>query len=632
MKMHKRLLAGALVMLTGITMCGSPAQADTDPAALQEKILEKSNSGNPMLGYDNDGNIIYGGDPSILVDGDTVYAYVGQDTSSGEYYEMPRWLCYSTTDLEDWTYEGVIMEQTSITWRTDNTSAWASQVAKVGDDYYLFYCVEASGGKAIGVAHSTSPTGTFTDIGHPLVSNADTPGGPHSWEDIDPTVWVEDGHVYVAWGNNRLFLMEVECNGASVTIKNQDGDPDNLSVGYGTGHDIVIGKINGMEIWNENDKFEDQEFFTEAPWIYKREVNGEEVYYLFFASRWREQMAYATTDDLASNEWQYGGIIMEPSATGNTNHMAVFDFQGETYFVYHDGSLPHGSGFRRVACIERLEFNEDGSIDEIPKTAVGLTGTVSTIKDYTGAFVANEAFVNTLDDNQYPMTDWSTSSLTARGSKEIIVDFFQTGTEKEWEINPGKTERFPDLMTGRNADAYVSIESNNKPGLYLAAGDPANDGSIRIVLAQDAGGTADEARRMTFRTLEGLAGEGVTLESVYYEGYYVVSRDGALYLEQNPDAEEATFFVSTDSSTDSADVLKTTRFYTVGEDVNDNDILITVHNGDGSTDTVETYTTNADSIDTSTTGTKTLIVSYTYNGESLQASVLITVVDADYRN
>lgn len=632
MKMHKRLLAGALVMLTGITMCGSPAQADTDPAALQEKILEKSNSGNPMLGYDNDGNIIYGGDPSILVDGDTVYAYVGQDASRGEYYDMPRWLCYSTKDLEDWTYEGIIMEQTSITWRTDNTSAWASQVAKVGDDYYLFYCVEASGGKAIGVAHSTSPTGPFADIGHPLVSNADTPGGPHTWEDIDPTVWVEDGHVYVAWGNNRLFLMEVECNGSSVTIKDQDDDTDNLSVGYGTGHDIVIGKMNGMEIWNENDKFEDQEFFTEAPWIYKREVNGEEVYYLFFASRWREQMAYATTDDLASNEWQYGGIIMEPSATGNTNHMAVFDFQGETYFVYHDGSLPHGSGYRRVACIERLEFNEDGSIDEIPKTAVGLTGTVSTIKDYTGAFVANEAFVNTLDDNQYPMTDWSTSSLTARGSKEIIVDFFQTGTEKEWEINPGKIERFPDLMTGRNADAYVSIESNNKPGLYLAAGDPANDGSIRIVLAQDAGGTADEARRMTFRTLEGLAGEGVTLESVYYEGYYVVSRDGALYLEQNPDAEEATFFVSTDSSTDSADVLKRTRFYTVGEDVKDDDILITVHNGDGSTDTVETYTTNADSIDTSTTGPQTLIVSYTYNGESLQATVPITVVDADYRN
>ena len=255
-------------------------------------------------------------------------------------------------------------------------------------------------------------------------------GGPHTWEDIDPTVWVEDGHVYVAWGNNRLFLMEVECNGSSVTIKDQDGDTDNLSVGYGTGHDIVIGKMNGMEIWNENDKFEDQEFFTEAPWIYKREVNGEEVYYLFFASRWREQMAYATTDDLASNEWQYGGIIMEPSATGNTNHMAVFDFQGETYFVYHDGSLPHGSGFRRVACIERLEFNEDGSIDEIPKTAVGLTGTVSTIKDYTGAFVANEAFVNTLDDNQYPMTDWSTSSLTARGSKEIIVDFFQTKSDR----------------------------------------------------------------------------------------------------------------------------------------------------------------------------------------------------------
>ena len=53
----------------------------------------------------------------------------------------------------------------------------------------------------------------------------------------------------------------------------------------------------------------------------------------------------------------------------------------------------------------------------------------------------------------------------------------------------------------------------------MAAGDEAADGSIRIVLAQDAGGTADEARRMTFHTLEGFAGEGVTFESVYSVSY-----------------------------------------------------------------------------------------------------------------
>ena len=38
---------------------------------VKEITIEKSKSGNPMLGFDQNGNILYGGDPSILVDGDT---------------------------------------------------------------------------------------------------------------------------------------------------------------------------------------------------------------------------------------------------------------------------------------------------------------------------------------------------------------------------------------------------------------------------------------------------------------------------------------------------------------------------------------------------------------------------------
>ena len=628
--MKKRILTGALAMLMGIAMCQLPADAVAEDLDLQEKVLAKSDSGNPMLGFDENGNILYGGDPSIMVDGDTVYAYVGNDTSTGEYYTMPKWVCYSSKDLKEWKYESVIMTMQDVSWRNDDVSAWASQVAKVGDKYYFFYCAEGNGsvggGKCIGAAISDSPTGPFTDIGHPLVRNIDTPNGPHTWEDIDPTVWVEGDDVYVGWGNNRFFVCQVEC-GDTVTIKDQDGNPNNLSVGYEKGNDIVIGKMNGIEIFNDQDKFEGHSF-TEAPWYYRqKDENGNYYgpYYMFFACDWREQMAYATTDDLMSNDWTFGGIVMEPSATANTNHMAVFDFKGQTYFVYHDGSLPHGSGYRRVACIEKFDINEDGTIDPIAKTAVGLTGTVSTIKDSTGAFVANKAFTNTLNDADYPMTDWSTSSLTARGSKEIIVDFFQSGTEKEWEINPGKADK--------ENEAYVSIESNNKPGLYMAAGNQAADGSIRIVLAQDAGGTTDEAKRMTFRTLEGMAGEGVTFESVYYPGYYVVSRDGGLYLTQDPGAEEATFYVSTDTQADQDDmsVQKTTRLYTAGEELNDDDIRILVQAGNGETVKVDEYTTNAEEIDMSTAGTKELTVSWNYNGQEMEAAVRITVVDKDYR-
>ena len=49
-------------------------------AEIKEITIEKSKSGNPFLGFDKNGDLMYGGDPSILVDGDTVYAYVGHDT------------------------------------------------------------------------------------------------------------------------------------------------------------------------------------------------------------------------------------------------------------------------------------------------------------------------------------------------------------------------------------------------------------------------------------------------------------------------------------------------------------------------------------------------------------------------
>ena len=135
---------------------------------------------------------LYGGDPSILVDGDTVYCYVGHDTSTGEYYTMPDWRCYSSKDMKNWTYESEILkaDRSHITWAQDDVSAWAGQVAKGSNGkYYFYYCCEEAGrpGKSIGVAVSDTATGPFKDIGKPLVSEyVQLRTGPHTWEDIHP--------------------------------------------------------------------------------------------------------------------------------------------------------------------------------------------------------------------------------------------------------------------------------------------------------------------------------------------------------------------------------------------------------------------------------------------------------------
>ena len=495
---------------------------------IKEITLEKSKSGNPMLGFDMNGNILYGGDPSILVDGDKVYAYVGHDTSTTESYYMPDWHCYSSTNMKDWKYEGEILSSSEISWAQDKSSSWAGQVVKYRDKYYFYFCTEANGnngrGKSIGVAVSNSPTGRFIDIGKPLVRNIDTYNGVHTWEDIDPTIWIEKDekkieHRILGWGNVRFF--NCELNEDMISIMNKDGDESRLSVEKASDKpnaDIKVGVIKGLPSGHQ---------YTEAPYYYKHKLsNGTTRYYMFFAYDWREQMAYAYCDnlkDFLNNEWTFGEVIMEPSATANTNHMAVFDFKGHTYFVYHDGSLPHGSGYRRVACVEEFKVNEDGSIPYIKKTAIGLTGTASKIVDFQGNNIFVEPFENTLSDKDYPMT-----------GKAISVNN-RNGEESEWEINPGKTDKLK--------DAYVSIESNYKPGMYLTIGNIKSDGSYDVVLSQDVNGTPQEANSMTFRTILGLKGEGVTFESVLYPGYYLASHANDLILTSTPIAEEAVFNV-----------------------------------------------------------------------------------------
>lgn len=592
----------------------------------EEVTLEKSKSGNPMLGFDENGDVLYGGDPSILVDGDTVYAYVGHDTSTTESYKMPDWRCYSSKDMKNWKYEGEFLNDSDISWVQDKNSAWAGQVVKYGDKYYFYYCSEAKssygGGKCIGVAVSDSPTGGFKDIGHPLVKNVDTYNGVSTWEDIDPTFWIEKDekgveHRILGWGNVRFF--NCELNQDMISIKDQDGDEDKLSVEKTSDKknaDIKVGVINGMPSGHQ---------FTEAPYYYKHNVNGKDRYYMFFAYDWREQMAYAYCDsleDFLNNEWTFGGVVMEPSATSNTNHMAVFDFKGHTYFVYHDGSLPHGSGFRRVACCEEFKVNEDGTIPYIKKTAVGLTGTVSKIYDYYKNPIYVQEFENTLSDSDYPMT-----------GKKVGCDSKYDGETAEWEINPGKLNK--------NNEALVSLESNYKPGMYLTVGKALADGSYNLVLSQDVNGTKDEAKAMTFRTIKGLNGRGVTFESALYHGYYIASVGGKLILTESPDKNAASFNTEkiaeggqlAAETIKKAKARKTVRMYAVGETVSDGDIRIRATLDNGSKVTIKDGIKLEIPADvTAAAGKKELKVTYSYMGNEYETTVVINVVDKDYKD
>lgn len=109
--------------------------------------------------------------------------------------------------------------------------------------------------------------------------------------------------------------------------------------------------------------------YTEGPWIQKR--NGK--YQLIYAGGGiPEHLAYSESDS-PTGPWKYKGIIMEQTDSTNsfTNHPAVMDFKGKSYFFYHTGNLPGGGGFARSVAVEPFEYNADGSFPKIVPTRSG---------------------------------------------------------------------------------------------------------------------------------------------------------------------------------------------------------------------------------------------------------------------
>lgn len=485
--------------------------------------------------YD-DGTPYYGGDPSVLVDGDTVYLYVGHDVSVGETYNIIDYSVYSSKDLKNWDYHGAVFTTEDISWANDQNSAWAGQVMERHGRYYLYYCTwdrTSKGKQSIGVAVADNPTGPFKDIGKPLVKGTTTEPQTSNWNDIDPTAWIETDdkgveHRYLAWGNGKLYVCEL--NEDMISIKDLNGDGKITATEKDTnGDDVAVDSpLYGDIICKKSPTS-----YTEAPWIYRRkDANGKPYgkYYLFYAYGWREQMAYTTTDDLLTGTFEPGRIIMEPAATSNTNHMAVFDFKGKTYFIYHNGMLMGGSGFRRSASITEVHFNDDGSINYIPETAAGINGTTTTIATTAGDTLYHSHFKNSTSDSYYPYLKIAVSTTATDDT-----------LDSQWVLVPGKADT-------SNAE-YVSIQSENKPGLYLTA-----NSDKTVTLAQDYKYNenvliTDIGKAQTFKKVAALDGtEGAySYESVTQPGLYITAGAKGLTLTNGADTAAVSFKETSDA-------------------------------------------------------------------------------------
>lgn len=279
-------------------------------------------------------------DPAALTDNGTVYLYTGHDVAPErqQRYEMHEWLCFSSIDLVNWREHPVPLSVKDFAWAKDD--AWASQVVKKNNKYYWYVAVEHGTikGKAIGVAVSDSPIGPFKDArGSAIITNDMTTDTKISWDDIDPSVFIDDnGQAYLFWGNTICYYAKLK---------------DNMTE--------LDGPIKKVELPTK---------FTEAPWVHKR--NG--WYYLSYSIEFPEKTVYAMSKSI-EGPWQYKGILNELAGNCNTNHHAIIDFKGKSYFIYHNGALsPDAASFHRSVCIDDLYYQKDGTMKRVIMTSEGV--------------------------------------------------------------------------------------------------------------------------------------------------------------------------------------------------------------------------------------------------------------------
>lgn len=342
MKLAAPLLSTAFVLLS-FTSFLRPARAD-----------------NPIVQTD------YTADPAPIVYNNRLYLFTGHDEDNATSYEMKEWLLFSTTDMANWQHHGSPMDLSTFSWASAN--AWAGQVVERDGNFYFYVPIRnrATDAMAIGVGVSDSIAGPFTDaIGGPLVENAQ----------IDPTVFIdEDGQAYLYWGNPDLWYIKL----------NKD------MISYEGGINQVELTVSGFG--SRPDDSTRNTAFEEGPWLFKR----EDIYYMIYAAACCPENIQYSTGPSATGPWTYRGIIMPSEGSSSTNHPGIVDFEGASYFVYHNGALPGGGSFTRSVAVEAFSYNDDGAIPEMSMTTDGPPQ-IHSLDPYTRQEAETMAFSDGVD-------------------------------------------------------------------------------------------------------------------------------------------------------------------------------------------------------------------------------------------
>ncbi len=310
----------------------------------------------------NENNPVISGlyaDPEILYAEQTGRYYLYPTTDGEVGWNNHDFRVYSSDDLRTWTDEGVMFDlRTDCSWA--DSKGWApciierKYVGKRGKTSYKYFYYFVAEGK-IGVAVADRPTGPFRDaLGRPMLT--ERPEGVRGGAVIDPDVFrdPQTGKYYLYWGNG--FLAVAELNDDMVSLKE------------GTTR-ILIPRERKRDF-----------HYNEGTYVFYR--NGK--YYFTWSENDTRSPNYRVRYTVSDSPTELTGgvsrtvLLAKDGSKGiwGTGHHAVIQRPAtdDWYIVYHRFARPDAiklgwdAGYHREICIDRLEFNDDGTLKPVHPT------------------------------------------------------------------------------------------------------------------------------------------------------------------------------------------------------------------------------------------------------------------------
>ena len=275
---------------------------------------------------------------------DRLYMYCSNDRIDGGGMD-PYQNVFSTENLVHWMDHGIAFDaRKEVTWTKQESLAAIDAIEKDGK-YYYYFTSTLNGVSMQFVAFSDTPEGPFTNP-KPIYGTEFPSCG-------DPAIFVDDdGKAYLYWGQFSLRSGQLM---------------DNM-------YELIPETVNTMLIT------EDEHGFHEGSSMRKR----GDTYYLIYADTDRGAptcLSYAKSKS-PLGPFTKGGVIIDninSDIAAWNNHGSITCFHDQWYVAYHRPTLGFEMGGRR-ACLEPIEFDENGDIKEVLMTTQGVEGPISPLE------------------------------------------------------------------------------------------------------------------------------------------------------------------------------------------------------------------------------------------------------------